>query len=70
MPRGVPAAEPPFKVLLTVDQIAQSFQMSKASIYRLVQRRSIRFYRLAGVLRFDRADVEDFVQSGCFEPLG
>ncbi len=55
--------------LLTPDELAKMLRISKTSVYRLVERRVIRFYRIAGSLRFDERDVTAFIQSGCVEPV-
>jgi len=70
MPKATSAAEPPAASLLTPDEVAQWLHISKKSVYRLIQRRAIRFYRLSGCLRLDRVDVEAFMLTSRFEPLG
>ena len=56
--------------LLTPDEVAELLRVSKTSIYRLVERREIRFYRVCGLLRFDRSDVTHFLSAGSVEPMG
>ena len=56
--------------LLTPDEVAELLRVSKTSIYRLVERREIRFYRVCGLLRFDRSDVTHFLGAGSVEPMG
>jgi len=63
-PAGVPAD------LLTPDEVARLFRVSKTSVYRLVERREIRFHRVCGLLRFRRSDVEQFLRAGSVEPMG
>jgi excisionase family DNA binding protein len=55
---------------MTPKQLAELLQLSKASVYRLAEKRQIRTYRLSGSLRFDRHDVETFVENGRVEPRG
>ena len=69
MPIG-PMASPPSCDLLTPDEVAELLRVSKTSVYRLVERRVIRFYRICGLLRFDREDVHAFIGDGCVEPMG
>lgn len=57
------------KELLTVDDLAQFLSISKSSVYRMVERRSIRFYPLARHLRFRRSDVEAYLASRVVEPI-
>lgn len=54
---------------LTPDEVASLLRISKTGVYRLVERRAIRFYRISGVLRFDRADIEAFIRQGCVESV-
>lgn len=70
MPIGSPAARPPSRTLLKLDDVAELLRVSKTSVYRLVERRAIPFFRVSGLLRFDRADVEAFLDAGRVEPVG
>jgi excisionase family DNA binding protein len=59
-----------FKIkLLTPNEVAGLLRISKTGLYRLVEGRKIRFYRVSGVLRFDARDVENFLRQGCVEPI-
>lgn len=69
MPIDPPTASLPPN-LLTPDEVAEVLRVSKTSVYRLVERREIRFYRVCGLLRFDRRDVERFLRAGSVEPMG
>lgn len=55
--------------LLTPDEVATVLRISKTGVYRMVERRAIRFYRVSGVLRFDQNDVEVFIRQGCVDPM-
>lgn len=57
------------KHLLTPDELASVLRISKTSVYRLVERRAIRFYRVAGSLRFNTQDVAVYLKNGCVEPI-
>jgi excisionase family DNA binding protein len=70
MPIGISASLPPLQRLLTLDEVAELLRVSKTSIYRLVERRTLRFYRVSGLLRFDHADIEAFLGAGRVEPVG
>ncbi len=48
--------------LLTPDETAQLLRVSKSSVYRLVERREIPFYRLRGNLRFDQGDIDAYLE--------
>lgn len=69
MPIDSSAASAPQEMLLP-DEVAEILRISKASVYRLVERRDIRFCRVCGLLRFRRSDVEQFLRAGSVEPIG
>lgn len=47
--------------LLTVEEVGERLRLSRTSIYRLVERRQLPFYRLPGSLRFSEEDVALFL---------
>lgn len=49
--------------LLTVNALADLLRISRMGVYRLVERRALPFYRVGGVLRFDRGEVVDYLRS-------
>jgi len=53
--------------LLTIKQVAEMFSVSVTTIYRLVDSRSLPFYKVSGVLRFSLADVEIYLQQARVE---
>jgi excisionase family DNA binding protein len=55
--------------LLAPETVAGLLCISKTTLYRLVARRALRFYRISGVLRFDQRDVEEFITRGRVEPV-
>jgi excisionase family DNA binding protein len=55
--------------LLKLPEVVKALRISKSGVYRLVESRKIRFYKVGGVLRFDAQDVEDFLRQGCVEPI-
>ena len=65
-----PPSLTPASDLLTPDEVAELLRLSKASVYRLVERRAIRFYRVCGLLRFEREDVRTYLGTGRVEPMG
>jgi len=48
--------------LLSVDQVAEYFNISRASVYRIIERRKITFYKTGGSLRFRPEDVEKYLE--------
>jgi excisionase family DNA binding protein len=69
MPIGLPSV-PLARDLLTPDEVAELLRVSKTSVYRLVERRAIRFYRVCGLLRFAREDIHAYLGAGRVEPMG
>lgn len=55
--------------LIGVKELAKYLGISQASVYRMIERHSIRFYRLARYIRFRRADVEAYLASCLVEPM-
>jgi len=49
--------------LLTPDEAAAILRLSKASLYRLVEKRILPFYRVSGSLRFGVKDMESYLSS-------
>jgi len=56
--------------LLTTDELASLLRISKAGVYRLIEKRQIHFYKIMGSLRFDKNDVLSFLQQNRIEPVG
>lgn len=52
-----------FLPLLTVGDVSTLLRISLKSTYRLVERRSVPYYRVGGVLRFKREDVERYLEA-------
>jgi len=49
--------------LLTVDDVAELLKVSRTTVYRLVERRHVPFYRLRGGLRFRPEDIDAYLKS-------
>lgn len=49
--------------LLTPDEAAGMLRLSKASLYRLVEKRILPFYKVSGSLRFGVKDMESYLSS-------
>lgn len=48
--------------MLSGNQVAEMFNVSKATIYRLVETRKIPFYKIGGVLRFGEDDITKYLE--------
>ena len=55
--------------LLTLVQLAELLQVSKSTVYRLVEQREIRFYKVGGCLRFDKKDILDYLERNKVEAI-
>jgi len=55
--------------LITPKELAQSFKLSLASVYRLVEKRALPFYKIGGNLRFSIADIEKYKSNVRIEPI-
>lgn len=55
--------------LLTVEELGAYLKISKSSVYRMIERRLIRFYKIRSGLRFDITDVEKYLLSCCTEVM-
>jgi 5-methylcytosine-specific restriction protein A len=58
-------AEP--KEFLTVDNLSELLQVDNMTIYRLVRRGELPAYQIGRVLRFSRADVEEYLAKARIE---
>ena len=54
---------------LTVPEVAELLRISKSAVYRLVERRVVRFYKIPSGLRFKRVDLDDFLESCCLDAI-
>jgi excisionase family DNA binding protein len=66
MPKG---SKPDFE-MLTPNEVAALLKISKVGVYRMVEKRHIRFYKVMGSLRFNKEDILTFLQENGFEPIG
>ena len=66
----MPTNSNPTTELLTPEDVAQMLKISKAGVYRLINRRFIRFYKVMGSIRFDKGDVVSFLENNRVEVVG
>ncbi len=73
MPRKVtdlPTARPQLpEEILTIEEAATRLKMSVRYVRRLVTERRIAFHRLGRSVRFDPADLAEFIHAGRVEPM-
>ena len=55
--------------LLTPKDLAELLKISPSSVYRLVDKRAIPFYKIGGVLRFNLSEILEFVSDCKIEPV-
>ena len=55
--------------LLTPDQLADFLNISKTTIYRLIDSRKIPFYKIGGSIRFDKKDIMNYLQESKINPI-
>jgi len=55
--------------LLTPDELAKFLSISRATVYRLVEKRLIPFYKIRGSLRFEKSDILDYLKKSRVESV-
>lgn len=50
------------KKFLSPNELAKLVNVSKCSIYRLVEKRQIPFYKIGGSLRFKKEDIINYLE--------
>lgn len=54
---------------ITPDELAEIFKISKSSIYRLIDKRQIPFFKIGGKLRFAQKDVNNYLENVRIEQI-
>jgi excisionase family DNA binding protein len=55
--------------LISPEELMKLLNISKSSVYRLVNKRHIPFYKVGGKLRFSKADVEKYLKNVRIDPV-
>ncbi len=55
---------------MTPQEVARTLHISKAGVYRLIDKRLIRFYKVMGSIRFDRKDILSYLKNNRIEVVG
>lgn len=50
------------KYFLTVSEVAKMFNVSKSTVGRLMDTRKIPFFKIGGVIRFSKEDVDQYLE--------
>ena len=62
-------ADEKIKAFFTPEELAEFLAISRATVYRLVGKRQLPFHKIGGVLRFKKADIEAYLETGRVEPI-
>lgn len=57
-----------FPKLLTIDEVAKVFRVSKATVYRMIESRILPFYKVTRAIRFAEEDVLKYLESQRVKP--
>ena len=57
------------KSFFTIEDLANIFSVSKPTIYKLVERRVLPFYKIGGSIRFFKSDIEEYLNDVCVIPI-
>lgn len=49
-------------ILLTVNEVAEFFKISKSSVYRMVESGMLQHYKIRGAMRFDEKDLLHYLE--------
>lgn len=55
--------------LLSTSDLSKIFNISQASVYRLIDSRRIPFYKIGGSLRFSEQDIIKYLEACRVEPI-
>lgn len=58
----------PLPRMLTIKEVASLLNVSIRTVHTIIKNRQLRFYRVRGQLRFDLADVNDYLQKRAVKP--
>jgi len=54
---------------ITPEELADIFKISKSSVYRLIDKRQIPFFKIGGKLRFSQSDIDKYLENVHIEPI-
>ncbi len=55
-------------IFLSPDQLAKLLKLSKATVYRLIEKRALPFYKIGGSLRFKQNEIMEYVEKCRIKP--
>jgi len=54
---------------MTSDELASYLNVSKTSVYRLISKRTYPFYKVGGVIRFKKSEIDKYLDESRVEPM-
>jgi excisionase family DNA binding protein len=54
---------------LTTEELAIMLSVSRTSVYRLISRRQIPFYKIGHNVRFKKTDVLEYLERNCIKSI-
>ncbi len=66
----MPIPSNPISEFLTPCELAHLLKISKPTVYRLVDKRQIPFFKVGGSIRFDKKDIMCYLQGRRVESIG
>lgn len=55
--------------LMTIEEVAEYFQVSKGAIYKRIQRGQIPYMKMGSLLRFNPSKIEEYIRENTIEPF-
>ncbi len=55
--------------LMTVKEVAAFLKITPNSVYRMVERRLVRFFKIRSGIRFAKSDIEAYLNQCCVEAI-
>lgn len=59
----------PICSLLSPVELARILNISKATVYRLIEKRSLPFFKVGGSIRFDTKDINAYLGKNRIKPV-
>ncbi|MDD2424324.1 MAG: helix-turn-helix domain-containing protein [Candidatus Cloacimonetes bacterium] len=55
--------------LLSINDLKEIFNISKTTVYRIVESRKIPFYKISGVIRFSEEDIINYLNENKIDKI-
>jgi excisionase family DNA binding protein len=57
------------KAFLTPDDLVNMFSIAKSTVYKLIAKRVLPFYKIGGSIRFFKTDIEEYLNTIRVDPI-